>query len=48
LDAIDGVADSLDERFLLRLRGPLNGETTVVVRAYDASGNAGLAKAVLR
>jgi hypothetical protein len=48
LDAIDGVADSLDERFLLRLQGQLNGETTVVVRAYDASGNAGLAKAILR
>lgn len=48
LDALDGVADSPSETFLLRLPAPGPGEHTVVVRVYDASGNAGLAKIVLR
>lgn len=47
LDAADGICDSREENFLVRL--PLEGgERAVVVRAFDAAGNPGLAKAVLR
>ncbi len=48
LELLDGVADSPHERFLVRLEGLTPGEHLIVVRAYDASGNAGLAKAVSR
>lgn len=48
LDAADGVADSLTETFLIRLSRLSAGEHTLVVRAFDASGNAGLAKVVIR
>lgn len=48
LDAVDGVADSPEEKFLLRLESLPPGEHSVVVRVYDAAGNAGLAKLVLR
>jgi hypothetical protein len=43
----DGVADSRQESFLLRLDNLPPGEHLVVVRVYDAAGNAGLTKIVL-
>lgn len=43
----DGVADSPRERFPLRLQLP-EGEHLIVVRAYDAANNAGLAKVVVQ
>jgi hypothetical protein len=48
LDAADGVADSLTEKFQVRIAGLSAGEHMVTVRAYDAAGNAGLRKIVLR
>jgi hypothetical protein len=48
LEAMDGVIDSPRERFLLRLGNLAPGERLFVVRVYDAAGNAGLAKVVLR
>ena len=48
LEALDGVADSPEERFLVRLEGLTPGEHLIVLRAYDAAGNAGLAKVVSR
>jgi hypothetical protein len=43
----DGVADSRQESFLIRIDGAPAGEHLVVIRVYDAAGNAGLAKVVL-
>ena len=48
LEALDGVIDSKAERFHIRVDNVPPGEHIVVVRAYDAAGNAGLAKAVVR
>ncbi|MGO9242064.1 MAG: hypothetical protein ACLQBJ_14775 [Bryobacteraceae bacterium] len=48
MECADGVADSLRERFLVRLSAPPAGEHLVTVRVYDASGNAGLARRVIR
>jgi len=48
LEAVDGVSDSLHEKYQLTLPSLTAGEHTVVVRVYDSSGNAGLAKKVLR
>lgn len=48
LDAADGVADSRQETFALNARGLSGKEHLIVVRVYDASGNAGLAKLVVR
>ncbi len=48
LEVEDGVADSLKERFLLRLTNVAAGEHLVVIRAFDSAGNAALAKLVLR
>ena len=48
MECADGVADSLRERFLVRLPAPPPGEHLVTVRVYDASGNAGLASRVIR
>jgi hypothetical protein len=47
MECADGVADSLRERFLVRLPAPPPGEHLVTVRVYDASGNAGLARRVI-
>lgn len=47
LDPADGIWDSREESFTIRLAAA-EGERTVVVRAFDSSGNPGLAKAVLR
>lgn len=43
----DGVWDSREESFSIRLPDS-GGERAVVVRAFDAAGNAGLARAILR
>ncbi len=48
LDPDDGVADSLAERFLIRLSGLREPEHLIVVRVLDSAGNAGLARLVLR
>jgi hypothetical protein len=48
VEAVDGVTDSARERFLIRLDNFPSGEHLVVIRAYDAAGNAGLAKVVVR
>jgi sugar lactone lactonase YvrE len=47
LDPLDGVADSLVERFALRLPAH-TGEHSLVVRAVDSAANPGLARLVLR
>jgi hypothetical protein len=48
VEAADGVTDSPRERFQLRLDAFPQGEHLVVIRVYDANGNAGLAKVVVR
>jgi hypothetical protein len=48
VEAADGVTDSPRERFLLRLDNVPASEQLIVVRVYDAAGNAGLAKMVLK
>ncbi len=47
LEAADGITDGREESFTVRLAGD-GGERSVVVRALDAAGNPGLARAVLR
>ena len=47
LEAADGITDSREEFYTLRL-AVAGGERSVVVRAFDAAGNAGLARVVLR
>ncbi len=47
MECADGVADSRQERFTVRLPAPTPGEHAVTVRVYDASGNAGLARRVI-
>jgi len=48
VEAADGVTDSARERFNIRIATFPAGEHLVVIRAYDAAGNAGLAKVVVR
>ena len=48
LEALDGVIDSLSERFLLELRDVPPGEHLVVVRAADSANNTGVSKVVLK
>jgi len=48
LEAVDGVIDSRQEKFRLRLDNVAPGEHLVVVRVYDSADNAGLAKVVIR
>jgi hypothetical protein len=48
VEAADGVTDSARERFLIRLDKVSAGEHLVVIRVYDAAGNAGLTKVVVR
>jgi hypothetical protein len=45
---VDGVTDSQRERFILKMDNVPAGEQLIVVRVYDAAGNAGLGKVVLR
>ncbi len=47
VEAQDGVTDSRKERFPVRIERLAVGEHLVVIRAYDAAGNAGLAKVVV-
>lgn len=47
VEASDGVTDSAKEHFEIRFNN-LTGEHLLVVRAWDATGNAGLAKVVVR
>jgi hypothetical protein len=48
LNASDGVADGHQERFTLVLDNLPAGEQLIVVRAFDASNNAGLSKVVVQ
>jgi hypothetical protein len=48
VEAADGVIDSPSEKFVVRFPEPRPGEHLVVFRAFDATGNAGLAKVILR
>lgn len=48
VDPVDGVIDSLRERFVLDLSGLAPGEHLLVIRAADSAGNTGLAKVVLK
>jgi hypothetical protein len=48
VEAADGVTDSNREQFNIRLPNLPPGEHLVVIRVYDAAGNAGLAKVVVR
>ncbi len=48
VEAEDGVTDSARERFLIRLDRVSAGEHLIVIRVFDAAGNAGLAKVVVR
>ena len=48
LNATDGVADGHQERFTLTLDNVAAGEQLIVIRAFDASNNAGLTKVVIQ
>jgi hypothetical protein len=48
VEAADGLTDSPREKFLIHIDNFPAGEHVVVVRVYDAAGNAGLAKIVVR
>ena len=48
VEAADGVTDSAREKFQLRLENFPAGEHLIVIRVYDAAGNAGLAKIIAR
>ncbi len=48
VEAADGVTDSPRERFLIRLDKVSANEHLVVIRVYDAAGNAGLTKVIVR
>jgi sugar lactone lactonase YvrE len=48
VEPADGVIDSVAEKFVVRFAEPRPGEHLVVFRAFDAAGNAGLAKVILR
>ncbi|MGQ9917243.1 MAG: hypothetical protein ACUVS7_07485 [Bryobacteraceae bacterium] len=47
LEAADGITDTREESFSVRLPAE-GGERSLVVRAFDAAGNPGLARVVLR
>ena len=48
IEAADGLIDSQREKLLVRIDSFPAGEHLIVVRAYDAAGNAGLVKVVVR
>ncbi len=48
VEAIDGVTDSAQEEFRVKVDGLPSGEHLIVVRVFDSAGNAGLAKVVVR
>jgi hypothetical protein len=47
VEAADGVTDSARERFLVRVEKVSAGEHLIVIRVYDAAGNAGLTKVIV-
>ncbi len=48
LEALDGVIDGPEEKFLLRLENLAPGEHLIVIRVYDSSNNAGLTKVLVQ
>ena len=48
VEAADGVTDSARERFNIHIANLPAGEHLIVIRVFDAAGNAGLAKVVVR
>lgn len=48
VDSVDGVIDTMHERFALDLPNLAPGEHLLVVRAVDSANNTGLAKVVLK
>ena len=48
MESVDGVIDSLREKFTLDLTGLTPGEHLVVVRASDSANNTGVAKVILK
>jgi hypothetical protein len=48
IEASDGIIDAMEERFTLRLPNVPPGEHLIVLRVFDASSNAGLAKVVVQ
>ena len=48
VEATDGITDTPKERFRIQLDKLRPGEHLVVLRVYDAAGNAGLAKVLLK
>ena len=48
VEAADGVTDSPQEQFPIRIENLSPGEHLISIRVYDAVGNAGLAKVVAR
>ncbi len=48
VEASDGVTDSARERFPVRIENFPQGEHLISIRVYDAAGNAGLTKVVVR
>jgi len=48
VEAADGVTDSARERFPIHIEKVSAGEHLVVIRVYDAAGNAGLTKVIVR
>ena len=48
VEAADGVTDSPQEEFSVRIDGLSPGEHLIVLRVFDSAGNAGLAKVVVR
>ena len=47
VESVDGITDSPQERFHIKLENVRPGEHLLVVRVYDAANNAGLARVVL-
>ena len=47
VESADGVVDSPQEKFMVRLQNLSAGEHVVVFRAVDSANNAGLAKVIL-
>jgi hypothetical protein len=48
VEAADGVTDSAQEQFPIRIENLSPGEHLISIRVYDGVGNAGLAKVVVR
>ena len=48
LSSVDGVIDSLREKFVLDLNGLSPGQHLLVIRCADSANNTGLAKVVLK